>query len=347
MTKNNDIDYNNNKSKKNNHSTVENNRGRKQFEDSSVKSSNNNNYNKKVNNFKKNKINEDDLDLTNVAELTFDEVRLSDAELLDTSFLDGKPNKKKKDKMVREAMSDEIVEEKKHKKSGGSSFFTFLLLIVILLGLLVFLDFDFDSILGTKTKIKTVTKEVTKTVVDDNFLFLGDAITEGYDLSKYYEDFPVVNSGNRSDTSDEVLEDLEKRVYQYNPSDVFIHIGENDMASNISKEDTITNITGIIEGIKKNRPYCNIYLESIYPINDTDGEGINNNVIKNRNNEEIKEVNEELKKLAKSENVTYIDVYSLLQDEDGNLRLDYTKDGFHLSLEGYNIVTKDLIKYIR
>jgi len=332
-----DINYN-----EDNHSTLESDEENIQFRDENSKSLDNDNKRDEFSDKNKN-----DLDLTNVSELTFDEVRLSDTSSLDTSFLDGSPNKKKKEKIVREAMNDEIVEEKEHKKKRGSGIFTFLFLIVVLLGILAYLEFDFDSILGTKTKIKTVTKEITKTVVDDNFLFLGDAITEGYDLSKYYEDFPVVNSGSRRDTSDEVLENLEKRVYQYNPSDVFIHIGENDMVSNISKEDTIINITGIIEGMKKNRPYCNIYLISLYPINDTDGESINNNVIKNRNNEEIKKINEELKKMAKSENVTYIDIYSLLQDENGNLQLDYTKDGFHLSLEGYNIVTKNLIKYIR
>ena len=45
-------------------------------------------------------------------------------------------------------------------------------------------------------------------------------------------------------------------------------------------------------------------------------------------------------------NITYIDIYNELRDEDGNLKLEYTKEGLHMSDDGYKIITKKLKKYV-
>ena len=47
--------------------------------------------------------------------------------------------------------------------------------------------------------------------VPDNYLFLGDSITDFYDLDKYYKDLPVVNSGISGNTIDDILKDMKKR----------------------------------------------------------------------------------------------------------------------------------------
>ena len=40
-------------------------------------------------------------------------------------------------------------------------------------------------------------------------------------------------------------------------------------------------------------------------------------------------------------------MYSLLEDKDGNLKLEYTNEGLHMSDEGYEVITKELKKYMR
>ena len=42
----------------------------------------------------------------------------------------------------------------------------------------------------------------------------------------------------------------------------------------------------------------------------------------------------------------YLDIYDILSDEDDQLVLDYTKEGLHISDEGYKVITKELKKYI-
>ena len=59
-------------------------------------------------------------------------------------------------------------------------------------------------------------------------------------------------------------------------------------------------------------------------------------------------INKELKKFCDKKKVcTYIDIYNHLLDDDGNLKLEYTRDGLHVSDEAYNIITDILMPYIK
>lgn len=108
------------------------------------------------------------------------------------------------------------------------------------------------------------------------------------------------------------------------------------------------NIGEIVKLIKENRPYAKIYLESIYPINKTDDDKINGYVRDfSISNDDIVDINKKLESLAKDENITYIDMFNELVDSDGNLKLEYTEEGLHMSDDGYDKITEVLIKYIK
>ena len=61
----------------------------------------------------------------------------------------------------------------------------------------------------------------------------------------------------------------------------------------------------------------------------------------------IKSINKEVKKMCKEKKVTYIDLYSLLVDDNDQLNIDYTTEGLHLNNDGYKVVTDELMKYIK
>lgn len=195
---------------------------------------------------------------------------------------------------------------------------------------------------------KTITKKVVKTLGDENIVFVGDSITYQYNLEKYYKDkIHVVNSGIDGNTINDVLDNLYERIYRYNPTKVFLLIGTNDVPYKDEKviEDGIKEI---VNNIRKNRSNCEIYLESIYPVNDTDNEKISHPMVNGRKNEKIMNINKELKAFAdKTKNVTYINMYDKLLDENGNMKLEYTREGLHLSDEGYKVVTGVLSKYLK
>ena len=175
--------------------------------------------------------------------------------------------------------------------------------------------------------------------IDDNFVFLGDSITNGYNLDEYYPGYPTVKSGVNGYKTQDILNNMNKMVYIYNPSKVFLLIGINDIHSGKSKEYIINNIEKIIDNIKENRKNAKIYVESIYPVN--------SKMRSNSKNDFTIEVNKAIKKLCKEKNIVYINIHDLLTDNNGDLKKKYTTDGLHLSEDGYKVVTKEITKYLQ
>ena len=218
------------------------------------------------------------------------------------------------------------------------------LYIVLWMGTLFSLILCLGIAFGFFTKEKIVTKKVEKEVqvVPDNYLFLGDSLTDYFDLETYFPGQPVVNSGIAGNTTDQILASMKTRVYDYNPSKIFLLIGTNDLRDGKAQEAVVQNVEKIIEEIQTNRKQAEIFVESLYPVNGSvsSAGGV-------RSNEAIQNINAQLEKYCKKKNLTYIDMYSKLQDEQGNLQTQYTVDGLHLNDEGYQIVAGVLQKYMK
>lgn len=236
------------------------------------------------------------------------------------------------------------------RKNNSNKKYLIVLAISIILNsvLLLMINNRNNSIDELKNSIEDNKQTYEKEVEDikegyTNYLFLGDSITEFYDLDKYFPDMPVVNSGISGNTTEDILNDMKNRVYDYNPSKVFLLIGTNDLRDKKSVDEVVGNIEKIIEAIKENRKETEIYLESIYPVN----EEIDADVVEARNNPDINEINDKIQKYAEEENIIYINLHEKLVDDEGLLNKKYTRDGLHLNNEGYKLVTGELIKYLR
>lgn len=282
---------------------------------------------------KKEEKNNKELDLS----LTMQQKFNFDSNNLDEEDTNAYKKKNNKNVLKINQKMKEIIEIKNKYRRKYCLFFTlFIIMLLISLGIFVYYN------MHPKIKTETIEKEV----VPENIVFLGDSITDYYDLDKYYEGYHVVNSGISGNTTEDILNDMENRVYRYNPSKVIILIGTNDLTYNKSNDQIFENIKNIVEQIKKNRKYTEIYVESIYPINNTDDKKIDANMVKNRENDDIKKINTKLKNYCDKNNITYINIYKELQDKDGNLKLDYTEEGLHISEQGYEVITNRLKKYI-
>ena len=214
----------------------------------------------------------------------------------------------------------------------------YLIIIFVLIIVIIVLIF-----VNIKEEDTYVNPYLIKTSPTDNFLFLGDSITDYYALDEYYDDLPVVNSGISGNKTTDILDDMKNRVYQYNPTKVFLLIGTNDLTENSENivSDTYKNIVKIIENIKENRSKAKIYLESIYPINEMVGD------IYEDKSANIIELNEKLEEYCNdSSNCTYVDIYSSLADDDNKLKEKYSDDGLHLNSLGYVVVTRELLPYL-
>ena len=218
-----------------------------------------------------------------------------------------------------------------------------LILVVSLVFNVVFLikneDLN-DSMSEQKDSYEKQLKELSDYYT--TYLFLGDSITDFYDLDKYFEGMPVVNSGISGDTTLDILDNMKERVYDYKPDKVILLIGTNDLIHNISVEEVISNIEEIITKIKENEPKADIYVQSIYPVNDD----LDEEMVSVRDNEDIMKINDSIEKYCQDHDCTYINMYDLLTDEDGNFNEEYTEDGLHPNDKCYEVITKELKKYL-
>ncbi len=195
-------------------------------------------------------------------------------------------------------------------------------------------------------KIDTVFFELNESSEPGGVVFLGDSITDFFRINEYFHGVYVINRGISGDTTDGVLFRLPESVYQLHPAKVFLMIGTNDLGENKSEQDIVHNIGQIIAAIRANCPEAKIYLESIYPVSKIRHIKVRRVIVGKRTNEKICRINEKLERLAQENDIPYIDVYSHLVDETGNIRLEYTVEGLHLTAQGYRAVAEVLKPYV-
>lgn len=165
-------------------------------------------------------------------------------------------------------------------------------------------------------------------IVKGEIIFLGNSITEFGDWQKFLNTSTVINRGIAGDNTFGVLARLDD-VINREPNKLFIEIGINDISQNIPVEIIVKNISTIIEIIKAKSPMTKIYIHSVLPTNDN----VKNEYpdAYNKNNV-VNLVNRQLKKLAKKENVIYIDINKIFKDRYGKLDIKYAEsDGLHIN----------------
>ncbi len=217
--------------------------------------------------------------------------------------------------------------------------------------LVIFIGASFMLIIGillciNEKKIINMNYKIEKieryTYNKESIVFLGDSITSRYDLNKYFPNYNVYNSGIAGNMTKDILDNMENRVFAYNPTKVFILIGTNDLVySGLDNDGIKNNIEEIINKIYEKNSNTKIYLESIYPVNNS----INKEIVETRTNENIKDLNNKIEKICNNK-CTYINMYDNLTDKNGNMKRIYTVDGLHLNKIGYKVITNKLIKYL-
>lgn len=170
-------------------------------------------------------------------------------------------------------------------------------------------------------------------------VFLGDSITEGFPIEEMLKSSKILYkrgiSGIRSDT---VLEHFDEIMGGLKAGEVFILLGTNDLAHNRSTDSIVETLTNICDRLKLENHATEIHIISIYPII----EGYTD-MVDIRQNKDIITINSQLEVLAETDSkVHYYDIYPLLLDDKGQLEKNYTKDGLHLTIEGYQKVCEVL-----
>lgn len=186
-------------------------------------------------------------------------------------------------------------------------------------------------------------------VEENNIVFYGDSIIEYYDVEHIFKSLGhVYNCGIGGITSDMLLHFLDEGVIKYQPSQVYILIGTNDLGNTVmaSPRDIALNVKTMVEMIHYNLPKCQIHLISPIPcVEKIHGYASMHQGL--RSNDILKMLMSEYRRVIPYEYVDYIDVFSALYDENQELREDVFIDGLHINEDGYALLTEAILNHVK
>lgn len=172
-------------------------------------------------------------------------------------------------------------------------------------------------------------------------LLIGDSLTDGAEWSTLFGDAHLLNFGISGETSAGVINRLPE-IVKRQPRKIFLMVGINDLARNISVDSLSSNIRLIVNYLKHYSSATEIIIQSLLPVNSafktfsghTDKKG------------SIVKLNVLLAKEAAVMGYTFLDLHSSFKDEKGMLKSELTNDGLHLKGAGYALWKHLIYSYV-
>lgn len=158
--------------------------------------------------------------------------------------------------------------------------------------------------------------------------FIGDSLTDHYDVARFYEGLVTLNRGIAGDNTYGLYRRLQVSLYDVQPKVVVLLIGSNNLCG------MMQNYEDILISMRENMPNTHIVIQSVPPM---DGS------LRKWNNGIIAYNNVEVKALAEKYGCEYVDTFTYLLDHERNvLRAEYTYDGLHFVDAGYEVITAQI-----
>lgn len=158
--------------------------------------------------------------------------------------------------------------------------------------------------------------------------FLGDSLTDLYDLSKYYPQYLTSNRGIGGDTSFDLEKRLQESVYDLKPQVVVLLIGANN------PDSLLDNYESILQGLQKNLPETKVVLLSMTAMGGD---------LWGSRNPQAAYNNVSIRLLADKYGFTFVDLFTPLYDVSiGEVYEGYTIDGGHFTDKGYEVLTAQI-----
>jgi lysophospholipase L1-like esterase len=172
---------------------------------------------------------------------------------------------------------------------------------------------------------------------EDRVVFLGDSITDIWNLAKSFPGKPYINRGIGGQTTPQMLIRYRPDVIALQPKVIVIMAGTNDIAGNtgpMSVAEIEANYASMAELARIHG--VRVVLSSVTPVNDyTERSKL---FFPLRSPEQILELNRWMKNYCVQNGCVYLDYFSAMVDEKGLLKSDLAEDGLHPNDKGYAIM---------
>ncbi|MEK9788499.1 MAG: SGNH/GDSL hydrolase family protein [Flavobacteriaceae bacterium] len=169
----------------------------------------------------------------------------------------------------------------------------------------------------------------------ERVVFMGNSITIGWLTThpEFFEGKPYVNRGISGQTTPQMLVRFRSDVVHIDATVVVILAGTNDVAGNTGPttlEQIADNIKSMTEIARANG--VKVILCSVLPAYDYPWRpGLEPNI-------KIPKLNALIKNFADQNEVFYLDYFSALNNGKNGIDKQYSYDGVHLTLEGYQVL---------
>lgn len=174
---------------------------------------------------------------------------------------------------------------------------------------------------------------------DGVILFVGSSTIENWKtVSEAFPGKYILNRGVSGTKTIDMVNYSEHLVSPYNPKQVFLYPGDNDIGYKWEPEEILGQVKKLFGIVRAEKPDAEIVLISIKPC-----------PRRMKDLDKIVRTNALVKEFAESQPDTeYADVFDAMLDKDGGLHPEYYReDGLHLTAEGYEVWRKVLENYIR
>ncbi|MCL6265283.1 SGNH/GDSL hydrolase family protein [Flagellimonas myxillae] len=212
-------------------------------------------------------------------------------------------------------------------------------LSVLTLGLLFF-----TTALGQETlpfsdevkKIQQTTKEAwdsTKATI----VFTGSSsIRMWNNMQQRFPETQILNTGFGGSQSSDLEHFLDELILDYQPTQVFIYEGDNDINAKKSPRNIIGTLEDILEVLQTHTPEIDIVLISAKP-----------SIARWHLKRKYMRFNKRLRKLAsQTPGVRYADVWSIMLAKRKLKRDLFISDGLHMNTKGYDLWHEVIKNYI-
>lgn len=170
----------------------------------------------------------------------------------------------------------------------------------------------------------------------EDVIFLGDSLIDNAEWGELLENSNVKNRGIAGDTVRGVINRIDY-ISSYNPKEIFISIGINDILRGKRPEDILAEIKQLVSKIDSTTI---VYFHSILPVNSelyilAESEEID--II----NQNVEILNQMIESELTSDRLIYVNIYKIMT-LNKELSSEYTTDGLHLNGDAYQLWVAEL-----
>lgn len=218
----------------------------------------------------------------------------------------------------------------------------YIFLVLILLPLTFYGQTSMNHDWANLNKYALENKNLTP--VSKSVVFMGDSITEFWKVNDgtFFSENPFLDRGISGQTTPQMLLRFRQDVIDLKPSIVVVLAGINDIAENtgpISIEQIMGNIISMTELAKANK--IKVVLCSVLPANKFYWNQ------KMQPADKVIALNEMIKAYATKNKISYVDYYSAMVDDTKGLQVKYGEDGVHPNLDGYKVMKKIILPFLK